>query len=76
MTDLIDSINERVKNVVESDHLTVLEVFDATNLVTIQCGFRSNGKIVREKGEGYFEDFGVRETKKLIKVISKMKDIK
>ena len=74
--DLLDSIDARVQNVTASDHLNVLEVFDAVNLVVLQCGARKTGSIVREKSNGHIEDYGVCEAKKLLKVISKMKEVR
>ena len=74
-TDLFDSIDRRVAGVTSQDHIATLEVFDAVKLVSLQCGKRENDIITREIGEPSYEEYGVKEIKKLMRVVAKMRHV-
>ena len=65
-----------MNDVVFIDHIQVLEVFDATKLVSLQCGRRDDKKILRDCGEAFYEEYGVKEIKQLMKVVSKMPNVR
>ena len=73
--DLFDSIDRRVAGVTSQDHIATLEVFDAVKLVSLQCGKRENDVITREIGEPSYEEYGVKEIKKLMRVVAKMRHV-
>ena len=74
--DILESINNRLDDVISQDHLKVLEVFDASRLVQIQCGKRTDDSVIRDVDDSSYEEYGVIECKKLMNVVSKMKHIK
>ena len=72
--DLVDSIESRVNSVTQkADHLTV---FAATQQVSLQSGHRIDMKITTSCGESFYEAFGVKEVKQLMKVVSKMPKVR
>lgn len=75
--DLIKALTNRVVPAIEGEHLQILEVFDAGELVALHCGKRSNNNEIEfEKPEGEVETFGVTEVAALLESVAKMKHIR
>ena len=73
--DLKESLEKRVSSVLQSETISNLEVFDATNLVNLHCGTANDGKITFFLPEGEIEEYGVDECKELMKAASKLSHI-
>ena len=75
--DLIDALSKRLNPVLHEEHLQVLEVFDASELVRLHCGKRdATENILYNKAEGEIESYGVKEVEALLYVASKIKHVK
>ena len=64
--DLKNALDRRLSNVQKNKTLTILEIFGAQNLVKLQCGEVSAGKIHYNILEGEIEDYGISECKQLL----------
>lgn len=74
---LIDVLKRRVIPAIEQDHLSTLEVFDASSLVKLFTGKRNSiGEIQYDLEEGEIEEYGVKESALLLKSASKLPHIK
>ena len=73
--DLKNALDRRLSNAQKDKTLTILEIFDAQNLVKLQCGDVSAGKIHYDIPEGEIEDYDIRECKQLLSVIAEMNHI-
>lgn len=73
--DLQGSLENRIMSVVNDDVVSHLEVFDASSLVSLQCGSAINDHVQFTLEEGVLEEYGVQECKQLLKIVSRMPHI-
>ena len=73
--DLVCPLKKRIQSVLENEAVAELEVFDAANLVNLNCGALIDQKIAFFRSEGEVEDYSVEKCKKLMKVVSKIPHI-
>ncbi len=73
--DLMQAIDTRMKSVTSDQCWSVLQVFDAEAFVSLQCGRRISGEVNLAMSGGKYDSYGVEESKKIMKVVSKMPHI-
>ena len=73
--DLKNALDRRLSNVQKDKTRTIFEIFDAQNLVKLQCGEVPAGKIHCDIPEGEIEDDGICACEQLLSVIAEMKHI-
>ena len=73
--DLKNALDRRLSNVQKDKTRTIFEIFDAQNLVKLQCGEVPAGKIHCDIPEGEIEDDGIYECEQLLSVTAEMKHI-
>ena len=74
--DLMTSLDARVNAVVTDGAFSILEVFDAAKLVSLQCGSISGEDIKLLLPEGEYESFGVDQCRRVLETSSNMLHIK
>lgn len=72
--DLCAALDRRVESVT-GEFLSVLEAFDAGNLVHLHCGTETEGGVKYVVSEGEYEAYGVEESKIILSVMSQMKHV-
>ncbi len=70
--ELQESLEKRIRSVVNDDVVSHLEVFDASSLVSLQCGFAIYDHVQFTLEEGVIEEYGMQECKQILKVVSRM----
>ena len=73
--DLLLAIEKRVSTITSHEYLGVLQVFDAAQLVQLQCGKRNSGVVAWKISAGEYDTYGVEECQEIMKVISRMQHI-
>lgn len=69
---LVCALEKRIQPVLTNEVMTVLDMFDASNLVNLNCGTLVNERITFFRPDGEVQDYGVEQCKKLMNVVSKM----
>lgn len=74
--DLLLAIENRVDSITSHECLAVLQVFDAAQLVQLQCGKRNSGAVTWHISAGDYDTYRVEECQAILKVISRTQHTK
>lgn len=73
--DLMVALDKRISSVINERVISKLEVFDAAQIVKLQCGSKVEDSIKFALPEGELEEYGVEECKHVLMVALKMSHI-
>ena len=74
--ELMVTVSERIEAVISNDLFAILEVFDASYLVTLHCAKKGLEGIRLDISDGDYDSYRIENCMKIMSMVSKMKHIK